>query len=112
MPAPLKPREHDQSEQVAKVQASCSGIETAIHLNGDSGGLGTVGPDIIMGEGFEEATLVKDVNYITGDWRGCGGDGRSVGGLESEALRSSCKAESVGRREGGKESEEGESGEG
>lgn len=66
MAAPLEPGKNDDPEEVPEVQAFGRGIEAAVDSEGIGRGVGARGPEVLAGDGLDEAPLLEDVDHVGG----------------------------------------------
>lgn len=104
MPTALEPREDDYAEKVAEVQAFGSWIEAAVNFDRTKTGIGTYGPEILVGDGLDEAALLEDIDDVGGLGRGIQAPVQCfqslMGGMRGAAPEMKGQTPLVGRREG------------
>lgn len=66
MAAPLEPGQDDDPEQVPEVQAFGRGIEATVDFEGIGCGSGARGPEVLAGDGLDEAPFLENVDDVGG----------------------------------------------
>ncbi|PON92592.1 hypothetical protein TorRG33x02_116860 [Trema orientale] len=82
MAAPLEPREHDDPEKVAEMEGLGSRVESAVDPERRESRVGAGDPEMVAGEGLEQAPFVEDVDDVGAVAEGLGGDDVVLGGGE------------------------------